>query len=449
MLKNISKRSLFLFFFDMGAAISAYQLSAFLWFPKPCGFYSYWLPFLALAFTLLIFFYIFDLYYPFKRFKNSKTIVDVLLALGVGTLAYGLICFLTGRFFLPRFLVLYFVWLFFIFTLLVRFAYDVIFKSRFLDKKTVIFGTGAMAGEIGSLIEATPHSGMDVIGHIAENEDSSNRRIRDKEILGHAGQLISLLDWHNIGLLVLACEEESKASEFEIMRLLADRNIQIVSAVHLFEKLGGSIPYDVIDPKFILTLASDVRGRHFLHFKRLLDILVSALLLTLTLPLSALVIFLLSFHGFDKIFFVQKRVGKNGKTFLMYKFRSMSAPSGGEPQVTSLGRILRKFRLDELPQFLNVLKGDMSLIGPRPEPATLVKKCLQHIPYYNIVFTVRPGISGWAQVNFGYVSDSKGFNRDYPKKFCYNVYYLKNISLELDLQIFLKTVRIILMGKGK
>ena len=123
----------------------------------------------------------------------------------------------------------------------------------------------------------------------------------------------------------------------------------------------------------------------------------------------------------------------------------MSASKRREPKVTSLGRILRKFRIDELPQFLNVLKGNMSLIGPRPETDYFVKHCRRMIPYYDIIFTLRPGISGWAQVNFGHISDFK----DYPKKFCFNVYYLKNISLELDLQIFLKTIRIILLGKGK
>jgi len=396
-------------------------------------------------FIFPISYHIFDLYYPFKKFKSPKMVVDVILGGALGVLAYGFICFMLNRFFLPRMFFFYFIGQILISAIVTRCIYDIIFQGRFLDKKTVILGTGPIASEIHDLIDTTYCSGMDVIGYIAEDDDVGKRKAKGKGILGHVGQLVSLLDWYNVDLLVLACEENNKASEFEVMRFLIGRKIQMVSAVHLFERLSGSIPYKVIDPKFILSLASDVRTKHYLHLKRLLDITFSASLLILTLPILALSIFLLSFQGIDKIFFVQKRIGKDGKRFSIYKLRSMSAVKGRSPKVTSFGRILRKFRIDELPQFLNVLKGDMSLIGPRPETDYFVKHCRRKISHYDIVFSVRPGISGWAQVNLGHVSDFK----DYPKKFCFNVYYLKNISLDLDLQIFLKTIRSILLGTGK
>ena len=398
----------------------------------------------ALLCILAIFFYIFDLYCPFKRFWGARTSIDVFLALVLGMLSYAFFCFLTRHFFLPRPLFLFFIAQVFTYALGVRFLYDLIFQSRFLDKKVAILGTGDMARRIHELIETTPHAGMDVVGYVAGGETNGKRKTK-KPILGNVEQILSVLNWHNINLLILAFDKDNRESELEIMRLLVNQKVQIVSGVHLFEKMSGSIPYEVINPRFMLSLASEVRARHYLHLKRLLDIIFSVSLLVLTLPVSFLTGVLLSFQGSEKIFFVQKRVGKNGKMFTMYKFRSMIAAKGSDPKVTYLGRILRKFRIDEIPQFINVLKGDMSLIGPRPETTYFADKCRRHIPYYNVIFTVQPGISGWAQVKFSHVSEFK----DYPKKFCYNVYYLKNISLSLDLQIFLKTIRSVFLGKGK
>lgn len=447
MLKSISKRSLFLIVCDTAAVVGAYYAAWFIW--TGGAWEPYRTPPLVIFLPLfLTTFYIFDLYYPFKRFRGSRLIVEVFMALALGSFVYGLACFLARAPLLPRFFFACFIGQVFCYALLIRGLYDLIFRSRFLDKRTAILGTGDMARKIRELIESTPHAGMDILGHIAEEKkDEGSRGKNAKKVLGHTGQLLSVLDWHHIELLILAFDEDSKASEFEAMRSLAGRNVQIVSAVHLFERLKGFIPYEVIDPRFMLSLVSEVRARHYLHMKRLMDIVLSAALLVLTAPVSLLAAALLSFEGVDKILFVQKRVGTGGKMFPMYKFRSMSEPKGKKrrPRITPVGRFLRKFRLDELPQFLNVLKGDMSLIGPRPETEYFVKYCRRKIPYYSMVFAVRPGISGWAQVNFGHVSDFK----DYPKKFCYNVYYLKNLSLELDLQIFLKTLRIVLLGGGK
>ena len=443
MFKSISKRSLLLVLCDAVSIAAAFFLSRLLWGEGQRSIPGA-LPLGGLFLILATFFYIFDLYCPFKRFLGVSASIDIFLALVLGMLFYGFFCYSTSHFFLPRPLFFFFIVQVFVYVLGVRFLYDFIFQSRFLDKRVAILGTGDLAREIYELIEGTFHSGMNVVGYVAEGEDTGKRKAK-KAILGNSGQLLSILNWHNINLLILAFDKENRESELEIMRLLMNQKIQIVSGVHLFEKIDGSIPYETIDPRFMLSLSSEVRARHYLHLKRLLDIMFSAILLAVTLPVSLLAVLLLAFQGWEKIFFAQKRVGKGNKIFTMYKFRSMSAVKGSEPRVTFLGGILRKFRIDEIPQFLNVLKGDMSMIGPRPETTYFANKCRRHIPYYNMIFTVQPGISGWAQVKFNHVSDFK----DYPKKFCYNVYYLKNISLALDLQIYLKTIRSVFLGRGK
>jgi lipopolysaccharide/colanic/teichoic acid biosynthesis glycosyltransferase len=189
----------------------------------------------------------------------------------------------------------------------------------------------------------------------------------------------------------------------------------------------------------------------YLVIKRFSDILVSLLLLPLVLLLGILVsVTILLTMGWP-VLFVQQRVGREGKVFRLYKFRTMVKVAGvaGEtraqdPRITPVGACLRKLRLDELPQFYNVLKGDMSLIGPRPETVTLVEKYIQEVPLYTLRQVVRPGISGWAQVNQGYAVGVAGTY----EKLRYDIYYVKHLSLALDLKILVKTLLIILTGQG-
>ena len=163
-------------------------------------------------------------------------------------------------------------------------------------------------------------------------------------------------------------------------------------------------------------------------------------------PAMILSYLLLFFYGPRNIFFIQDRIGVDGKIFKLFKFRTMTSVDGANRQrVIWIGKWLRKFRIDETPQLINVLKGDMSLIGPRPEIDYFVEKCRAVIPYYDAVFSVRPGITGWAQVKFLHTTELK----DYPRKFCYNLFYLKNLSFSLDMLIVLKTIRVVLLGRGK
>ncbi|HCM42472.1 MAG TPA: hypothetical protein DIS66_04075, partial [Candidatus Omnitrophica bacterium] len=180
--------------------------------------------------------------------------------------------------------------------------------------------------------------------------------------------------------------------------------------------------------------------------KRILDLVIVSVLLLLFSPVMLLAWLFLFFQGPKNIFFFQDRIGVGGRKFRLIKFRTMTKPdASGRQKVTGVGRLLRKFRVDETPQLINVLKGDMSLIGPRPEIEYFVERCRKSIPYYDAVFTVRPGITGWAQVKFLHTTEMK----DYPRKFCYNLFYLKNLSFSLDFLIVLKTIRVVLLGRGK
>tara|TARA_B100000212_G_C27102758_1_gene417110 strand:- start:48 stop:635 length:588 start_codon:yes stop_codon:yes gene_type:complete len=190
-----------------------------------------------------------------------------------------------------------------------------------------------------------------------------------------------------------------------------------------------------------------------MRLKRLGDLFLSSILLVITFPIliiAGLFIFLDDRNGF---IYTQERVGKNQKNFILYKLRTMKHNAEkGKPQwskkfdtrITKIGKFLRKTRLDELPQLINVILGDMSLIGPRPEREIFDVELSTHIPQYNSRYLIRPGLSGWAQVNFPYGSSIE----DSKKKFSYDIYYLKNYSIWLDFLILFKTIKIVFLKRG-
>lgn len=230
--------------------------------------------------------------------------------------------------------------------------------------------------------------------------------------------------------------------------------VSVTTVSSLIERVSGRIPTEVLDGRWAPTV---FHGRSpYTFWKRLFDLTVTLLALPLLLPLGGIVALVVLFDGGRPVLFWQERTGKNGTPFRMVKFRSMHhdpkpnggmltvTASGGDPRITRVGAFLRKFRLDELPQFWNVLRGEMSIIGPRPEPSVLVEQFLQEIPLYAIRHHVRPGITGWSQVTQGYGQGTD----DMREKLRCDAYYIKNLSLALDTRIVFKTVQTVLSGFG-
>jgi len=192
----------------------------------------------------------------------------------------------------------------------------------------------------------------------------------------------------------------------------------------------------------------------YLEFKRILDIIASFTFLVLTIPLFIIIAVLIKATSPGPVFYITKRIGYAGRLFVMYKFRSMREWSShrrverwakrSNERLTPIGGFLRRYRLDELPQLINVLKNDMSLIGPRPETRYYVNRLLKEVPMYSERFRIKPGITGWAQVNLGYAASVE----DSREKLIHDIYYLQNQSLSLDLLISLKTIKTVLTGTG-
>ena len=440
-IQRISKRSFSLFLLDAYAILAAPLFFVYIRGGSMVWSYHYFMThpitFLSLV-VFLTFFYIFDLYNPYKYFKPAQTSTEILYSIFLGSMILAAVSYLDRTFLIARTSFVFSAVLLWIFVFCIRMFYDVLFQIRTLDTKALIVGTGFLGQEIAQVIKRTPHSRIKIMGFVGQEEKTLRGNEAAFPILGKVSSIPLLVREHEIRLLILAGEPD-------LENLFTKQNVQVTSVVHLFEKLEGAIPYQVLNDHYFLSFADQVKRQSYVRAKRVFDILFSILFLVALCPVFLVATALLSFQGTGKIFFIQTRIGKDGIPFKLIKFRTMTDGQNGENSITRVGQWLRKYRIDELPQMFNVLKGDMSLVGPRPEIPFFVEECQKWIPFYNVVLAVRPGLTGWAQVKFRYTTTEK----DYERKFCYNLYYLKNISPTLDIMILLKTIRIILLGRGQ
>ncbi len=331
-----------------------------------------------------------------------------------------------------------------------RFVDHVVFKRRVL-----VLGAGVIACEI-KVLEGTPSlQGIDIVGYAHMNRD---RDVIEDERVVHLerAMLRDFVRENQIDEIVLAVDDRRKSMPVhEILDCKMD-GVSVVDMLTFFERETGKVKLELVSPSWLF-LSDGFRIDNFsLVMKRGLDILISLLLLPIFLPVMlvvAIAIWLES-RGRGGIIYKQTRVGNGGKEFQIYKFRSMSvdAEKDGVAQwaqkhdarVTRVGGVIRKVRLDELPQLLNILKGDMSFVGPRPERPEFVKELQDQYPYYRERHRLRPGLTGWAQIRYEYGSSLE----DAFEKLQYDLYYTKNYSIFLDLLIILHTMEVVLMGKG-
>lgn len=250
--------------------------------------------------------------------------------------------------------------------------------------------------------------------------------------------------------IVVALSERRGRLPIEALLDAKRQGVAIEDGVHLYERLTGKLALDQLQPSHLI-FASEL-GRKSLHtyLLRIVSVLVAAVGLVLCAPLFALIAMLIKLDSPGPIFFLHERIGKDGRKFSLVKFRTMDAvvPSRSEwvrdngDRITTVGRWLRKYRLDELPQLLNVLMGHMNVIGPRPHPASNYHLFMRNIPFYTFRATVHPGITGWAQVRYGYANDLQ----EEIEKMRYDMYYIKYQSLGLDIEIIVRTIAVILLG---
>ncbi len=339
--------------------------------------------------------------------------------------------------------------------------------GRIFRKKILVIGAGELAFNLISTecpkgtgrnqvkkVLAPSYASYVIHGFV--NIDSNPVVVPEKYLVNTGDSLVDYCEEYEIDEIVLAMNDRRKVMPVEALLDCKLANIRVLDFLGFWEKEKGMLRLDMLNPSWLIFCEDCEQGAVDSIITRLFDILASFFILILTFPiliLTAILIFIEnSFKG--PIFYRQERVGLNGTNFQLLKFRSMieNAESDGEAKwasendyrVTRIGKFIRKLRIDEIPQVINIFKGDMSLVGPRPERPEFVSKLNEKIPFYSIRHRVKPGLAGWAQLKYPYGASEN----DAYEKLQYDLYYLKNHSIFMDVLVLLQTVEVIILGKG-
>ncbi|MFX0198286.1 MAG: TIGR03013 family XrtA/PEP-CTERM system glycosyltransferase [Candidatus Hodarchaeota archaeon] len=276
----------------------------------------------------------------------------------------------------------------------------------------------------------------------------------DAQIIGNCSMIHEIARQGNVDRIIVALEERrGRLPTEELLRCRMD-GISVEEGIAFYEHLTGKLLIERAYPSFLIFSNGFIRSTYHHVVKTAIDLILSFFGLVILLPIMALVALAIKIDSPGPIFYRQGRVGKNGTIFTLLKFRSMKADAEKETgpiwaienddRTTRVGKIMRKMRLDEIPQMFNVLRGDMSFVGPRPERPHFVEHLNEEIPFYNKRHAAKPGITGWAQIKYPYGASQN----DALEKLKYDLYYMKNMSLFFDLNIIFQTIRIVFFGRG-
>ncbi|MFN3750170.1 MAG: TIGR03013 family XrtA/PEP-CTERM system glycosyltransferase [Thiobacillus sp.] len=327
-------------------------------------------------------------------------------------------------------------------------------RAGMLKTRALVIGTGSRAAHIEALLAKRGQmSNTQVVGYVPMG--GSHHFVDHARILDTGESLPQLAARLQIGELILAVRDR-RGGGLPVQELLECklRGVRITELSSFFERENGHLQLDSMNASWMILAEGFHQGIVRDTIKRLFDLVVSTAMLTATLPIMLLAALLIKLESPGPVLYRQERIGQGGRPFTILKFRSMcvDAEKDGRPRwagqndsrVTLTGRFIRRTRIDELPQIFNVFFGDMSFVGPRPERPYFVQDLTQKIPYYGVRHTVKPGITGWAQVRYPYGATDE----DAMHKLQYDLYYVKNHSLFLDLMILFQTAQVVIWGKG-
>ena len=396
--------------------------------------------------TLLLTYY-FDLYGPRRISENWEIYFRLLLVLSVLSFVLaGLVYYLPDLDIGPYVLVAG-VSLLTVFLVLWRWAYEWIVGLPTFRERVYVLGCGARARTVVEMLRSNRDAGMAVIGWRDESELQGRVDLFASDLRAFRDQK------PGIDRVIVAMEDRREAMPVRDLLDLRLRGVIIENSSALMERLSGKLPLDGLSPSTLIFTEGFRMSSSQQLFRRLLSLTVSFLALVICLPFLPFIILAVRLSSPGPIFFSQTRVGRSGRPFTAYKFRTMrqDAETNGavwatrdDPRVTAIGRVMRKTRLDEIPQLWNVLCGDMAFVGPRPERPEFVEWLSKEIPFYDLRHMIRPGITGWAQVRYRYGASLEETKR----KLEYDLYYVKNQSIGLDLLIMFETVKTIILRRG-
>ncbi|WP_136795755.1 TIGR03013 family XrtA/PEP-CTERM system glycosyltransferase [Desulfosediminicola ganghwensis] len=406
---------------------------------------------LLVTVVFLLCLYFFDLYELSKHQSMPDTATRLAQAFGVGCII------LAGVYYAIPFLTIttLIFWSGFVATgavlLSYRALYYYVLRKRLFHNGVVIVGTGKLADDISREIEHKHDSEYKVLAFIGQDEPQFNPY--KVPLIASLEDLQKAYPGLTIRRIVVAPDERRGTMPVRTLLAWKLRGVAVEQGVTFYERITGKVLAERIDPSWIIFADGFVLSVWKYFTKRLIDILMAAGLLVIFFPVMLISSIIIKWESEGPVFYLQERVGQNGKLFQVIKFRSMcqDAEKDGavwakenDDRVTTFGRFIRKARIDELPQLINVLKGEMSLVGPRPERKVFIDDLAEEIPYYSVRHVVKPGITGWAQVCYPYGASKE----DALRKLEYDLYYIKNISIALDFLVIFHTVKTVLFGRG-
>jgi exopolysaccharide biosynthesis polyprenyl glycosylphosphotransferase len=340
-------------------------------------------------------------------------------------------------------------------------------------RNTIVIGNGQKANDLYNLVEKYPQLGYNILGFVGVNsslshppqrggEESSQyspqseRKGKSGKTTHHLGKLSEvpkIIDENNVSEVLIALETKEKDKLVEVIRYCQNDRVHMKIMPDTYEIVSGMVKTNQIYGVPLIEVMPEIMPQGAKLFKRILDVSIGVFVLAFFFPLWLLIALMIKLTSKGPVFYTQQRVGRNGKVFTLYKFRSMieNAEEYGpdwtgerDPRITLIGRLIRRFYIDEVPQMINILRNEMSLVGPRPERPHLVEKLKKEFPYYYKRLGIKPGITGWAQIKHKYDSSVE----DVRLKLQYDFYYIENMSLKLDFKIMANTLIVILLMKG-
>src|SRR2546421_8221179 len=385
--------------------------------------------------------------------RRADLLAQTMQALGTACLALAVIYFIAPGASLGRGIALTAAPLIFVLLLSWRLSANATNLLARGAERVLVLGTGESGVSLVGHVLGHPEYNMKVVGFLDEKGQDIGKSLVNPRIIGATEDVEEIVAREKIDRVVLSLKERRGGTPVRELLNLKLAGIRVEDVHSCFERLSGRITLEHLSPSWLILSDGFKKSTAVLAAKRAMDILVSSMILLLVSPLLPLIAIAIYLESGLPIFFRQARVGYRGRDFQLLKFRSMvqDAEKNGpqwavqqDSRVTRIGRFLRKTRLDEVPQLFNVFRGEMSLVGPRPERPVFCEMLSEKIPFFNLRHSVRPGLTGWAQVRFRYganLDDAKG-------KLELDLFYLKNLSLLVDMAILFETVKVVLLRRG-
>lgn len=397
--------------------------------------------------------YFHDLYTQFRIKSKILLLQQLCLVVGIAFLTQAFLSYLRRPdWIVPKWLMIFGSALTLVLLPAWRIFYGTVVLKAFGQQKVLFLGSSPVIREIAAHLCEHPELALFVVGYVDDLEEGTE--LPGGQVRGPIRQLSAIVEELKPDRIVVGMTERRQKLPVHELLQLRFSGIHIEDSLNMYEVTFGRISTRELRPSQLIFSTDLGPRRNSVTFHSLYALAIAAALTVLFSPVMLLVAIAVKFSSHGPIFYGQKRVGLNDRTFTVYKFRSMYADAEArtgavwaqkdDPRVTKVGKVIRKLRFDELPQLFNTLKGDMSLVGPRPERPEFVSDLSQKIPYYRQRHCVRPGITGWAQINFKYGETLE----DTMTKLEYDLYYIKNMSLSLDTYIIFHTVKTMLLSRG-